>query len=92
MFSQLHLSLVARNGQVLEVLGVARISTLNQDERSLDDQEALLRRWLATHYSGPFNLRMIATQGSGERLDREESVRIGDTERFQCGNRRGGQR
>jgi site-specific DNA recombinase len=60
-------------GHTLEVLGIARISTLNQDERSLGDQEALYRRWLKKNYDGPFNLQMIASQGSGERLDREES-------------------
>jgi DNA invertase Pin-like site-specific DNA recombinase len=66
--------LVPRNGHILEVVGVARISTLNQDERSLADQEALLRSWLKRHFAGSFNLRMIASQASGERLDREESV------------------
>jgi DNA invertase Pin-like site-specific DNA recombinase len=76
MVSSLFPPLVARVGQSLFVLGVARISTLNQDERSLADQEALLRRWLEQHYGGPFELRMVATQGSGERLDREESARI----------------
>jgi DNA invertase Pin-like site-specific DNA recombinase len=63
-----------RNGQTLEVLGIARISTLNQDERSLGDQEALLREWLLRNYGKSFHLRMIASQGSGERLDRTESV------------------
>ena len=63
-----------RNGRTLEVLGIARISTVHQDELSLTDQEDLYRRWLGQHYDGPFNLRMIASQGSGERLDRPESA------------------
>lgn len=74
MNSYLHPPLTPRNGRILEVLGIARISTLKQDERSLGDQEAMLRRWLTIHYGQPFNLRMIAGQGSGERLDRKESA------------------
>jgi DNA invertase Pin-like site-specific DNA recombinase len=65
-------SLAPRRGRVLRVVGVARISTDHQDEKSLADQEALYRRWLDEHYDGAFELKMIATRGSGERLDREE--------------------
>jgi DNA invertase Pin-like site-specific DNA recombinase len=72
--SYLNPPLRPRNGQTLEVLGIARISTLNQDERSLADQEAMLRRWLLRNYGKSFDLRMITSQGSGERLDRTESV------------------
>ena len=65
--------LVPRNGHTLLVLGIARISTLNQDQRSLADQEALYRRWLDQHVGHPYQLTMIAGRGSGESLDREES-------------------
>jgi site-specific DNA recombinase len=65
-----------RDGHTLRVLGVARISTLNQDERSLDDQEALLRRWLDRHHGRAYSLQMVSSQGSGERLDRAESIEL----------------
>ena len=68
----LHPPLSARRGSTIRVLGVARISTLNQDRLSLDDQRALYERWLADHTDLPWKMKMIATQASGERLDRDE--------------------
>jgi hypothetical protein len=62
----LSIPLVPWIGVILIVLGIARISTLNQDERSLEDQEALYRRWLDENYKGEYKLVMIAGQGSGE--------------------------
>jgi site-specific DNA recombinase len=73
MCASLHPPLTARRGQVLQVLGIARISTVHQDELSLADQEALYRSYLKTHTDLPFNLKMIAGRGSGERLDRKEA-------------------
>jgi DNA invertase Pin-like site-specific DNA recombinase len=67
-----------RRGSILKVLGVARISGDNQDEKSLADQEALYRRWLDEHFGGHYELTMIATRGSGERVDREELGRLAD--------------
>jgi DNA invertase Pin-like site-specific DNA recombinase len=67
--------LAARNGHTLKVLGIARISTEYQDALSLEDQEALYRRWLGQHTSLPFELKIIAGRGSGECLDREEALR-----------------
>ncbi|HMP06889.1 MAG TPA: recombinase family protein, partial [Lacipirellulaceae bacterium] len=67
-----------RNGSLLRVLIVARISTIHQDARSLDDQEALCRRWIEDHYDGPVEFEVIATRGSGERLDRAELRQIED--------------
>lgn len=66
--------LAARNGQKLQVLGIARISTEHQNALSLDDQEALYRRWLPQHTDLPFNMHMIAGRGSGEVLDRREAL------------------
>src|SRR4051812_24923786 len=63
-----------RHGMTLNVLGICRISTANQDPRSLQDQEALLRRFIAHHYAGSVNFHIIASQGSGEYLDRRELV------------------
>jgi DNA invertase Pin-like site-specific DNA recombinase len=56
----------------MQVLGIARISTVHQDALSLDDQEALYRHWLDEHTDLPYQLTMIASQGSGELLDRKE--------------------
>jgi DNA invertase Pin-like site-specific DNA recombinase len=52
------------------VLGIARISTEGQDRLSLNDQRTLLVEWLDQHCAGPYNLAMIAEQGSGECTDR----------------------
>jgi hypothetical protein len=41
MCSLLQPPLTARRGQLLQVLGSARISTVHQDQPSLGDQEAL---------------------------------------------------
>ena len=74
----LHPPLFARDRRTLRVLIVARISTIHQDARSLDDQEALCRRWIEDHYDGPVEFEVIATRGSGERLDRAELRQIED--------------
>ncbi|HWB53923.1 MAG TPA: recombinase family protein [Tepidisphaeraceae bacterium] len=57
---------------MLQVLAICRISTLNQDEQSLEDQEAMYRKWIAGHYAGKVDFHVIKTQGSGEWLDRTE--------------------
>ena len=64
------------NGRKLRVVSVARISTEHQDERSLGDQQALLERWLRDHTDQPFALKIIASRGSGERLDRRKFKRL----------------
>ncbi|HWB54340.1 MAG TPA: recombinase family protein [Tepidisphaeraceae bacterium] len=61
-----------RNGRVLQVLAICRIRTLNQDEQSLEDQEAMYRKWIAEHYGDKVEFQVIKTQGSGEWLDRDE--------------------
>jgi DNA invertase Pin-like site-specific DNA recombinase len=62
--------LAARTGSILKVLAICRISTLLQDERSLDDQEALYRCWLDEHTDLQYELTVISGQGSGEEIDR----------------------
>jgi site-specific DNA recombinase len=62
----------------LRVLLICRVSSPGegkQDIRSLDDQEALLRRWLDEHIDQPVEVTVIAGSGSGERLDRRETAR-----------------
>ena len=67
-----------RNGLVLWVLRVARISTLNQDRLSLRDQEDMHRRWVEEYYDGSVEYQSVSTQGSGECLDRKELEVIRD--------------
>ncbi|MFO0878157.1 MAG: recombinase family protein [Gemmataceae bacterium] len=74
MTSLLNPPLRPRRGGDLQVLGIARISTEHQDQRSLVDQEALYRRFLDDHAGLPYHLEMIAGQGSGECLDRKEAI------------------
>ena len=76
ILADLNPPLRSRPGRKLTVLGVARISGKNQDEKSLADQEALYRGWLKQRTHRPFTLIMIATRGSGERLDRRELRRL----------------
>ena len=72
MTANLQPSLLARNGHTLKVLGIARISTVHQDAKSLEDQEQLYRKWLNENAGLPYKLTMIASRGSGEVLDRKE--------------------
>jgi DNA invertase Pin-like site-specific DNA recombinase len=65
-----------RDGRVLRVLLVCRISTERQDERALADQEALLRAWLAERYKGQVEIKVISGRGSGESLFREDAVEL----------------
>jgi site-specific DNA recombinase len=64
--------LVPRRGSTLNVLAICRISTVHQDPQSLEDQEALLRRFVDDHFDGPKYFRSIKSLGSGEHLDRLE--------------------
>ena len=54
------------------MLMLARISTINQDELSLADQEALYRRFTSENFDGEVKFILIRTQVSGEWLDRED--------------------
>jgi DNA invertase Pin-like site-specific DNA recombinase len=72
MFSKLDPPLKPRRGDRLQVLAVCRISTENQDERSLKDQQALYEDWLRAHTDIPYDLEVIAGKGSGENLERAE--------------------
>src|SRR5260221_344972 len=62
----------AKRGNNLKVLGVARISTENQDERSLGDQHVLYQEFLSANTEMPFQLDMLSGKGSGECLERLE--------------------
>ena len=62
----------ARNGVVLWVVIVARISTDHQDLKSLEDQEAKCRRYITDNYQGKVEFEVLASRGSGEHLDRKE--------------------
>lgn len=73
---RLQFDLVPRNGRVLKVLCVCRISGEKQDKLSLKDQEALLKHWVNQHYAGPVEFVVIAGIGSGEALDRKEALQV----------------
>ncbi|MDZ4687350.1 MAG: recombinase family protein [Planctomycetaceae bacterium] len=62
----------ARNGHVLRIIIVVRISTIHHDPRSLAEQEAMCLAYIAQHYDGEVEVIDIASQGSGEHLDRDE--------------------
>lgn len=64
--------LVVRHGRILVVVIVARISTDKQDPRSLEDQIAMCRAFIADSYDGEIEFVVIQSQGSGEHLDRSE--------------------
>src|SRR5438067_389894 len=64
--------LVPKKGNSLHVLGIARISTEHQDKRSLDDQKNKLREFVSGCFTGSVDWKVLATQGSGEHLDRKE--------------------
>jgi hypothetical protein len=72
MTNHLDPPLVPRRGGVLNVLGICRISTDHQGQKSLEDQEALLRRFVHEHYSGHVRWSVVTGRGSGEYLDRKE--------------------
>ena len=68
--------LTSRNGGLLRVLAVCRISGVNPDLKALDDQEALLRRYLADHHEGPAEWKPVSSRDSGELLDGVELLAI----------------
>jgi hypothetical protein len=79
MFMELQPPLAPRNGHTLIVLLVCRVSDpTKQDERSPQDQEALLRKWLSEHTNLPCEIHVLAGSGSGECLDRAEYLALGD--------------
>jgi site-specific DNA recombinase len=75
MSSHLDPPLVPRRGRTLNVLAICRISTEHQDKKSLDDQEALLRRFVADNFEGPVFWDVISSCGSGQYLYSTELAR-----------------
>lgn len=61
-----------RSGKVLKVLGIARISRVTQNEKSLDDQDAFYREYLLRVTDLEFEIKVLAGVGSGESLERKE--------------------
>jgi hypothetical protein len=64
--------LASRARSEVRVLIIARISTVHQDPRSLDDQVALCEKYVRDRYDGPARFDHIKGQGSGKFLDRQE--------------------
>ena len=76
MYGSMHTP-APRNGHTYVVGIAARISGFqNQKELSLEDQVDHGKQTAAEHYPGPFEYRIIATRGKGERLDRPELADI----------------
>ena len=69
MYQSFSPPLKPKNGGVLKVLDVERISTVHQDERSLDDQRQLVRKYVSDRYEGEVEFVSVASRISGERLD-----------------------
>jgi hypothetical protein len=69
--------LAPRNGEVLHVLIVARISgCASQKEMSLEDQVDHAKEEIAEIFDGDVNFEVVATKGKGERRDRPELKEI----------------
>ena len=64
--------LVPKDGNVLKVLVIDRISTRNQDPKSNLDQQALDMNWVKDRYDGPIQWFHVTGQGSGECIDRQQ--------------------
>jgi hypothetical protein len=78
MINQLNPPLVARDGHKLRVILLSRVSDPGpgkQDIRSLEDQEAMHRRWLSERTNLPVEVHVLAGSGSGEYLERAECKR-----------------
>ena len=59
-----------KNGIKFRVIGVARISTEHQDERSLEDQRAFYEQHLDRKFgAGNYELSVVSSRGSGQILD-----------------------
>ena len=68
-----------KNGHQYRIIGVGRISTDHQDEKSLEDQEAYFRRFLDNEIEdGNYEIEVIASRNSGQILDRAEFVDLCD--------------
>ena len=64
-----------KSGSTFRVIGVGRISTEHQDELSLKDQEQYYRQYLDRELgAGKYQLDVIASQDSGQVLDRVEFI------------------
>ncbi len=65
-----------KNGTTYRGIAVCRISKETQDEMSLEDQEALYLEQLPDYFDGRYELEVMATQGSGEILERAEFIEL----------------
>src|SRR5262249_51867050 len=74
--ARLQVDLAPKNGSVLRVLCICRISGDNQNELSLEDQFALLKEWIEQRFDGVPEYVQIAGMGYGEVHDRQEAIRI----------------
>jgi site-specific DNA recombinase len=77
MFEDRKKKILPRNGKVLKVGVIARISGCSkQKDVSLEDQKDHGKEVIRELYQGEVQYVVIATKGKGERLDRPELVEI----------------
>lgn len=65
-------------GPTHRVVIVTRISNKNQDMRACGDSAAYCRQWAKQNLPGECVIQVIESQGSGERLDRQELRQLED--------------
>lgn len=75
--SDLNPPLVAKNGHTLRVLSACRVSDpTKQDVKSLADQAALYRDWIANHTELPTEFEVLEGKESGEWIERADYLRL----------------
>ena len=67
-----------RNHRVLRVIGITRISTLNQDPKKPRRPAGAAEEWVEDRYDGSVEWKFISGQGSGECLDRQQVAETED--------------
>lgn len=65
-----------KDGRTYKGIAVCRISKETQDEMSLEDQEALYREQIPNYLGNEYQLEVMATQGGGEILERDEFIEL----------------
>ena len=70
--SRIDPDLAAPRGENLKAILVARVSKAKKEATSLEDQEHNLRRVVGDNHDGPVDWTVLASEGSGEHLDRAE--------------------
>ncbi len=65
-----------KQGSRYRGVAVCRISKESQDKMSLEDQLAYYHEWLKRNFRGEYELTVLASQGSGELLERADFITL----------------